>query len=113
MWSAGLNPPVTLFSRAGGVLNDKVVVEVHHHDDFSPVLFKDRAGVTLHSSQTGEAKPSLHPGVTNYTGTFTVLIYTVAVLNHPAVGIHVPGVVIQSFHFGQAVSRGRHWNNEL
>ena len=113
MWSAGLNSPVTLFSRAGGVLNDKVVGEVHHHYNFSPVLFKDRAGVTLHSSETWEAKTSLHPGVTNYTGTFTILVSTVAILNHPAVGIHVPGVVIQSFHFGQAVSRGGHWNNEL
>ena len=101
--------PVTLFSRARRVLNDKVVKVVHHHDDFFPVLFKYRAGITHHSSQSRQVKTSLHPGVaTDPSDTFAVLVFTVAVLHHTTVGIQIPGVIIQSFHWGQAVNRVGH-----
>ena len=115
MWSTGLNSPVALFSRAGRVLNDKVGGDIHHHDDFSPVLFKDRAGVTHYSSQTWQTKIALHPGVTNYTGTFTILVFTIAVLNDTTWGtaVNIPVIIIQCFQFGQAVNRVGHCYNEL
>ena len=109
MLSTSLNIPVTLFSRARRVLDDKVVTEVHHHDDFSAAFFKHRAGVTHHSSKTWQVKTSLHPGVaTDPSDTFAVLVFTVAVLHHTTVGINIPGVIIQSFHWGQAVNRVGH-----
>ena len=108
MWICVCDMPVTLFSRARRVLNDKVVKVVHHHDDFFPVLFKYRAGITHHSSQSRQVKTSLHPGVATYTTTLALLVFTVAIVNHTTVGIYIPGLIIQSFQFGEAVYRGGH-----
>ena len=109
MWICVCHSPVTLFSSAGRVLNDKVAGDVHHHDHLFSVLFKYRAGVTHYSSQSWEVKTSLHPGVaTDPSDTFAVLVFTVAVLHHTTVGINIPGVIIQSFHWDQAVNRVGH-----